>query len=75
MERQTAYMPNQEEKQFPEEYKVILKCPEELPRHVFDRLQSEHIHDFEKAIIYTTASSYYNKGCMFDYDSGLAVFW
>lgn len=50
------------------------KCPEELPRHVFQQLQSEHIHDFEKAIIYTVPS-YYNKGCMLDYDSGLAVFW
>lgn len=50
------------------------KCPEELPRHVFQQLQSEHIHDFEKAIIYTVPS-YYGKGCMLDYDSGLAVFW
>ncbi|MDE6665878.1 MAG: hypothetical protein K2K14_06795 [Ruminococcus sp.] len=51
-----------------------LKCPEELPQHVFQRLEPEHIHDFEKAIIYTV-SAYYNKGCMLDYDSGLAVFW
>lgn len=50
------------------------KCPEELPRHVFGRLQPEHIHDFEKAIIYTVPS-YYGKGCMLDYNSGLAVFW
>lgn len=34
-ERQTVHMPNQEEKQFPDEYKILLKCPEELPRHVF----------------------------------------
>lgn len=51
-----------------------LKCPEELPRHVFQRLEHEHIHNFEKAIIYVVPS-YYNKGCMLDYDSGLAVFW
>lgn len=50
------------------------KCPEELPRHVFGQLQPEHIHDFEKAIIYTVPS-YYGKGCMLDYNSGLAVFW
>lgn len=73
-ERQTVHMPNQEEKQIPDEYKILLKCPEELPRYVFWELQSEHIHDFEKAIIYTVPS-YYGKGCMLDYDSGLAVFW
>ncbi len=73
-ERQTEYIYNHEEKQFPEKYEIILKCPEELPRHVFDRFQPEHIHDFEKAIIYTVPS-YYDKGCMLDYDSGLAVFW
>ncbi|MDE6539624.1 MAG: hypothetical protein K2K66_05495, partial [Ruminococcus sp.] len=48
-----------------------LKCPEELPQHVFQRLEPEHIHNFEKAIIYT----HYSKGCMLDYNSGLAVFW
>lgn len=50
------------------------KCPEELSRHVFWTLQPEHIHDFKNAIIYTVPS-YYGKGCMLDYDSGLAVFW
>ncbi|MDE6539625.1 MAG: hypothetical protein K2K66_05500 [Ruminococcus sp.] len=73
-ERHTAHMPNQEEKQIPDEYKILLKCPEELPRHVFSQLQSEHIHNFEKAIIYKVPS-YYGKGCMLDYNSGLAVFW
>lgn len=73
-ERQTVHMPNQEEKQFPDEYEILLKCPEELPRHVFWTLQSEHIHDFKNAIIYIVPA-YYNKGCMLDYNSGLAVFW
>jgi len=73
-ERHTAHMPNQEEKQFPDEYKILLKCPDELPRHVFWELQPEHIHDFQNSIIYIVPS-YYNKGCMLDYDSGLAVFW
>lgn len=73
-ERQTTHMPNQKEKQFPDEYRILLKCPEELPRHVFWTFQPEHIHGFEKAVIYTIPS-YYGKGCMFDYDSGLAVFW
>lgn len=67
-ERHTANMPNQEE------YKILLKCPEELPRHVFGQLQPEHIHDFKNAVIYIVPS-YYNKGCMLDYESGLAVFW
>ncbi|MDE5583866.1 MAG: hypothetical protein K2J08_09190 [Ruminococcus sp.] len=65
----TAHMP--EENQFTGE---LMKCPEELPTHVFQRLEPEHIHDFEKAIIYKVPS-YYGKGCMLDYDSGLAVFW
>lgn len=71
-ERRVTHMPNPEEKQFSDE--IMLKCPEELPRHVFGQLQPEHIHDFEKAIIYTVPS-YYGKGCMLDYNSGLAVFW
>lgn len=70
--RYTAHIPDPEEKQFSDE--IMLKCPEELPRHVFGQLQPEHIHDFEKAIIYTVPS-YYGKGCMLDYNSGLAVFW
>ncbi len=69
VERHTA------EEQFPKEYDEALpKYPEELPRHVFDRLEPEHIHNFEKAIIYKVPS-YYGKGCMLDYESGLAVFW
>ncbi len=47
---------------------------EELPRHVFGQLQPEHIHDFKNSVIYIVPA-YYNKGCMLDYDSGLAVFW
>lgn len=73
-ERHTAHMPDQEEKQFPDEYKILLKCPDELPRHVFWELQPEYIHDFKNAVIYIVPA-YYNKGCMLDYDSGLAVFW
>ncbi|MDE5772032.1 MAG: hypothetical protein K2I06_10475 [Ruminococcus sp.] len=73
-ERHTAHMPNQEEKQISDEHKILLKCPEELPRYVFQRLEPEHIHDFKNAVIYTV-HSYYGKGCMLDYDSGLAVFW
>lgn len=67
-ERHTAHMPDKENSD------LWLKCPEELPRHVFSQLQPEHIHDFGKAIIYTVPA-YYVKGCMLDYNSGLAVFW
>ncbi|MDE6425345.1 MAG: hypothetical protein K2K89_04300 [Ruminococcus sp.] len=68
-ERHTAHMPDKEKYVAYDD--LWLKCPEELPQHVFQRLGSEHIHDFEKAIIYT----HYGKGCMLDYNSGLAVFW
>ena len=67
-ERHTAHMPDKENNG------SWLKCPEELPTYVFQRLEPEHIHDFEKAIIYTVPV-YRNKGCMLDYESGLAVFW
>lgn len=49
------------------------KCPEQLPKHVFARLQPEHIHDFEDAVLYKPSSN--NRGCMIDYDSGFVVFW
>lgn len=71
-ELQVTHMPDKEKSMGGDD--SWSKCPEELPRHVFQQLQSEHIHDFEKAIIYTVPS-YYGKGCMLDYDSGLAVFW
>lgn len=70
-ERHTAHMPDNEDKQYSDENNIFLKRPEELPLDVFKRLEPEHIHNFEKAIIY----KHYGKGCMLDYDSGLAVFW
>lgn len=69
-ERYIAHMPDKEEY---DDY-LWLECPEEFPKYVFQRLEPEHIHNFEKAVIYTIPS-YYSKGCMLDYDSGLAVFW
>lgn len=70
-ERHIAHMPDQEEKRYSDENTIFLKCPEELPRNVFQSLEPEHIHNFENAVIY----KHYGKGCMLDYDSGLAVFW
>lgn len=70
-ERKVTHMPDKENYINDDSW---LKCPEELPRHVFGQLQPEHIHDFKNAVIYTV-HSYYGKGCMLDYDSGLAVFW
>lgn len=71
-ELKVTHMPDKED--YMNNDDLRLKCPEELPMHVFQRLKTEHIHDFEKAIIYTVPA-YYGKGCMLDYNSGLAVFW
>lgn len=70
-ERHMAHMPDKEDKWYSDENKIFLKCPEELPQDVFQSLEPEHIHNFENAVIYI----HYSKGCMLDYDSGLAVFW
>lgn len=71
-ELKTAHMPDKEK--YISYDDLWLKCPEELPQDVFGRLEPEHIHDFKNSIIYTVPT-YYSKGCMLDYKSGLAVFW
>lgn len=70
-ERKVTHMPDKKDY---DDDDSRLKCPKELPQHVFYRLEPEHIHNFEDSIIYTV-HSYYGKGCMLDYKSGLAVFW
>lgn len=70
-ERKVTHMPDKED-YYDDDSR--LKCPKELPQHVFNRLKPQHIHDFKNSIIYTVPS-YYGKGCMLDYKSGLAVFW
>lgn len=45
-----------------------------FPAHVYGQLDDEHIDDFFDAVIYKVPS-YYGKGCVFDYDSGLVVYW
>lgn len=48
--------------------------PKEFPGHVYYRLDDEHIDYFFDAVIYKVPS-YYDKGCVFDYSSGLVVYW
>lgn len=50
------------------------QCPNEIPAHVYARLDDDHIENFFDAVIYEVPS-YYSKGCIFDYDSGLVVYW
>lgn len=45
-----------------------------FPAHVYSQLDDEHIDDFFDAVIYKVPS-YYGKGCVFDYSSGLVVYW
>lgn len=52
----------------------IPKYPKQFPGHVYDRLDDNHIDDFFDTVIYKVPS-YYNKGCIFDYSSGLVVYW
>lgn len=55
-----------------EEY--LPKYPKQFPGHVYCRLDDKHIDDFFDAVIYEIPS-YYDKGCVFDYSSGLVVYW
>ena len=50
------------------------KYPKQFPGHVYSRIDDKHIDDFFDAVIYEIPS-YYNKGCIFDYSSGLVVYW
>lgn len=52
----------------------IPEYPKQFPGHVYSRLDDEHIDDFFDAVIYEIPS-YCNKGCIFDYSSGLVVYW
>ncbi|MDE5769001.1 MAG: hypothetical protein K2H82_06405, partial [Oscillospiraceae bacterium] len=55
-------------------YAYSPECPVEFPGHVYSRLDDVHIHDFFDAVIYEIPS-YYDKGCILDYASGLVVYW
>ena len=50
-------------------------CPASLPVHVFHALDPSLKKGLDNAIIYIIHDKAYEKGCMLDYDSGLAVFW
>lgn len=55
-----------------EEY--LPEYPKQFPGHVYCRLDDKHIDDFFDVVIYEIPS-YYSKGCIFDYSSGLVVYW
>ncbi len=46
--------------------------PKQFPGHVYSRLDDNHKDDFFDAVIYEVPSY---RGCMFDYSSGLVVYW
>lgn len=48
--------------------------PKQFPGHVYMWLDDEHKEDFFDAVIYKLPS-YYGRGCIFDYSSGLVVYW
>lgn len=54
--------------------KNVIDVPKAFPGHVFMWLDDVHIDDFFDAVFYKVPS-YYNKGCIFDYSSGLVVYW
>lgn len=52
----------------------ITEVPREFPPHVYHSLDDNHKGDFFNAVIYKVPD-YYGKGCVFDYSSGLVVYW
>lgn len=54
--------------------KNVIDVPKAFPGHVFGRLDDEHIDDFFDAVFYKVPS-YYDRGCIFDYSSGLVVYY
>lgn len=54
--------------------KNVIDVPKAFPGHVFAWLDDVHIDDFFDAVIYKVPS-YYGRGCIFDYSSGLVVYW
>ncbi len=57
-----------------EKEKALYLRPENLPAHVWQRLLPEHYDALEHAVLYII-HDYYDKGCLLNYDSGLAIFW
>lgn len=61
-----------------DEYKemmyIQMNRPDMLPGHVYDRFCDDISDDLGNAVIYYV-HDYYSKGCMFNYETGLAVFW
>lgn len=54
--------------------KNVIEVPKAFPAHVYGRLDDNHRDDFFDAVIYEVPSYYY-KGCVFNYSSGLVVYW
>lgn len=50
----------------------VIEVPKAFPGHVYAWLDDNHKDDFFDAVIYEIPSY---KGCMFDYSSGLVVYW
>ena len=57
--------------EYKEQIDVEMKCPDELPRHVYYKFCNKLPDDLENAIVYRINST----GCMLNYESGLVVFW
>lgn len=57
--------------EYKEQIDVEMKCPDELPRHVYYKFCNKLPDDLENAVVYRINST----GCMFNYETGLAVFW
>ena len=52
--------------------------PKAFPSHAFTWLDDMHkdiILDMRNTVVYSKTDTYYSRGCLLDYDSGLVVFW
>ncbi|MDE7364654.1 MAG: hypothetical protein K2N27_07210, partial [Ruminococcus sp.] len=54
--------------------KNVIDVPKAFSGHVFAWLDDVHIDDFFDAVFYKVPS-YYDRGCIFDYSSGLVVYY
>lgn len=61
-----------------DEYKemmyIQMNCPDKLPGHVYSRFCNEISDNLSDAVVYIVNDNL-SRGCMFNYETGLAVFW
>lgn len=68
------YYDEDDDDEYKEMMYIQMNCPEMLPRHVYDRFRYSISDNLDNAVVYRINDNH-SRGCMFNYESGLAVFW